>query len=428
MDRMTEAPQHVIIIGAGIVGVATAIWLQRAGQRVTLIDRVGPAGGASFGNGGVLASCSVVPVTVPGLLAKVPRMLVDPNQPLFLRWSYLPRLMPWLVKYLGHATAERTRATAAALTPIVGDSLADHQALAAGTGAERWVVPNDYLYLYRDRAHFRGDGFGWGLRRDMGFKWDELEGAVLAAYDPIFARDIGFAARLRNHGRITDPGAYVTALADHVVANGGRLIRAEVGAIVQQGGRVTGVRAGGDTLACDAVVVSAGAWSGPLARQLGLTVPLETERGYHLDLWGATKMPRAPVMVASGKFVATPMEGRLRLAGIVEFGGLAAGPSRAPFGLLQRNIRAAIPGIAWDRAEEWMGHRPAPVDSVPVIGALDHLPNAYVGFGHHHVGLTGGPKTGRILAQLIAGERPNLNLAPYAPSRFHDPKAINKGE
>ncbi len=147
-------------------------------------------------------------------------------------------------------------------------------------------------------------------------------------------------------------------------------------------------------------------------------MPLESERGYHIDLWGASKMPRSPVMIASGKFVATPMQDRLRLAGIVEFGGLRAQPSRAPFALLLRQIKAAIPGIAWREAREWMGHRPAIADSIPVIGEVPGVRGAYLGFGHHHVGLTGGPKTGRLLAQLVSGQRPNIDLAPYAPSRF----------
>ena len=129
-------------------------------------------------------------------------------------------------------------------------------------------------------------------------------------------------------------------------------------------------------------------------------------------------MPRAPVMIASGKFVVTPMEGRLRLAGIVEFGGLEAPPSRAPFALLERQIRAALPGLAWKESSEWLGFRPAPADSIPVIGEVPGLANAYLGFGHHHVGLTGGPKTGRVLAQLVSRRAPNIDLAPYAPSRF----------
>ncbi|MEM8804043.1 MAG: FAD-dependent oxidoreductase, partial [Pseudomonadota bacterium] len=183
---MTETSKIVAVIGAGIVGVSTAIWLQRDGHQVILIDREGPAAGTSFGNGGVLASCSVVPVTVPGLLRKAPRMLFDPNQPLFLKWSYLPKLLPWLTKYLRTANAETVKRRAAVLTPIIGDSLADHQALATGTDAEQYIVPCDYLYLYNDRAHFESDAFGWQVRADNGFDWELLEGDDWRAFDPHF--------------------------------------------------------------------------------------------------------------------------------------------------------------------------------------------------------------------------------------------------
>jgi len=413
-----NTPKTVAIIGAGIVGVSTAIWLQREGHRVILIDRDGPAAGASHGNGGVLASCSVVPVTVPGLIRKAPRMLFSPNQPLFLKWGYLPRLLPWLTRYLGHATEAAVRHRATALSAIIGDSLADHQALAAGTGAERWLVPSDYLFLYRDRDHYRTDAFGWSVRKDNGIGWDILEGQALRDYDPAFGPDIGLAARCAGHGRITDPGAYVKALAAHAETQGARFIRAEVDGFVREGGKLTGLRAGGETIACDAAVLATGAWSKRLAAALGLKVPLESERGYHLELWEPSVMPRSPVMVAAGKFVATPMEGRLRLAGVVEFGGLDAAPSRAPFRLLEQNIRAAIPGITWKRTVEWMGHRPSMADSIPVIGAVPGTEGAFAAFGHDHVGLTGGPKTGRILAQIISDRNPNVDLTPYPPARF----------
>ncbi|MFW2543164.1 NAD(P)/FAD-dependent oxidoreductase [Primorskyibacter sp. 2E107] len=408
----------IAIVGAGIVGVSTALWLQRDGHKVIVIDRLDPGEGASHGNGGVLASCSVVPVTVPGLLAKAPKMLFDPKQPLFLKWGYLPKLAPWLVKYLRHGNAEDVRRIAAALTGVIGDSLADHQALSAGTGAERYVVPSDYVYLYKDRAAYEADAFGWAVRREMGFDWDELEGPAWQAYDGAFSEAIGFAARFGNHGRITDPGAYVKALARHVEAQGGQILKAEVSGLVQSGGRVTGVRAGGETIACDAAVLAMGAWSKGLADSLGLDVPLESERGYHLELWEPNIMPKAPVMVASGKFVATPMDGRIRLAGIVEFGGLKAPPSSAPFDLLRENIKAAMPGLTWQREVEWMGHRPAPADSIPAIGEAPGVRGAWLGFGHHHVGLTGGPKTGRLLAQMIGGRSPNIDVSPYSPSRF----------
>ncbi|KIC14699.1 NAD(P)/FAD-dependent oxidoreductase [Leisingera sp. ANG-DT] len=415
---MTAGKKTVAIIGAGIVGVSAAIELQRDGHQVILIDGKGPGEGTSHGNGGILASCSIVPVTGPGLWKKAPKMLLDPEQPLFMRWGYLPKLAPWLMKYMGHANAADTARIAAALAPIVGDSLTDHQALAAGSGAERHLKPSDYLFLYNDRAHFGEDAFGWGLRKKHGFQWDELEGAEFRAYDGIYSQDITFAARLKDHGIITDPGQYVKDLAAHVTGNGGRLIKAFVTDVARENGTVTGVRAGGETIPCDAVVVATGVWSKPLAEKLGISVPLEAERGYHLELWEPSAMPKAPVMVAAAKCVVTPMEGRIRIAGIVEFGGLEAGPSKGPLELLHRNARRILPGVTWRHEEEWQGARPAPADSIPVIGEVPGLSGAYVGFGHHHIGLTGGPKTGRLLAQMISGRTPNMDMSAYDPARY----------
>lgn len=408
----------VAIIGAGIVGVSTAIWLQRDGHKVILIDKSGPAEGTSYGNGGVLASVACVPVTGPGLVKKAPKMALDPNQPLFLRWGYLPKLMPWLWKYLSHANEADTRRISAAVAQIVGDSLADHQALSEGTGAEEFVKPSDYLFLYNDRAHFEGDGLVWDIRKTQGFAWDEWDRAAIEAYDPIYAEDFRMGIRLGNHGRISDPGAYVKALARHVESAGGQFIKAMVDDVVVENGAVTGLRAGGDLIACDACVVATGIWSGPLAEKLGIKVPLESERGYHLELWEPSHMPKAPAMVASGKFVVTPMKGRIRLAGVVEFGGLDAAPSKAPLDLLRKNAKAAFPGLTWQREEEWMGHRPAPADSIPVIGEVPTAKGVFMGFGHHHIGLTGGPKTGRLLAQMISDKKPNIDVEVYSPARW----------
>jgi len=408
----------VAVIGSGIVGVSTALWLVRDGHSVTLIDRSGPGEGASFGNGGVLAGCSIVPVTVPGLIRKAPRMLMSPDQPLFLRWAYLPRMVPWLSGYLSHANERDVRRIAAALLPIVRDSLADHRALADGTRAERWIVPSDYLFIYESRAHFERDAFGWSIRRDAGFEWEELEGEDLHAYDPSFSRRLKFAVRLENHGRISDPARYVKDLAAEAEAGGARILKAQVEAVSLADGAVTGVRADGQTIPCDSMVLATGAWSAPLGRQLGMKIPIESERGYHIDFWSPSVTPRSPVMIADGKFVITPMEGRLRAAGTVEFGGLDAPPSPEPLGLLERGIAAAIPGFRWSERTEWMGHRPALTDSIPVIGEIPGIKGAFAGFGHHHIGLTGGAKTGRLLAQMISGRTPNIDLTPYSAARF----------
>lgn len=408
----------VAIIGAGIIGVSTAIWLQRDGHKVILIDKSDPGEGASHGNGGILASCSMVPVTVPGLLRKAPGMLFSPNQPLFLKWAYLPRLLPWLAKYLSHANAADVKRISSAVSGIVGDSLQEHQNLAAGTGAEHFIVPADYLFLYRDRAHFEEDAFGWSVRAECGFEWEELEGEALSDYDPGYAPEIGFAAKLGNHGRITDPGAYVKALAAYAQSIGTEFVKAEVLGLKKENGAAISIQTADGVIDAEDVVLATGAWSKPLAEQLGLNVPLESERGYHLELWDPSFMPQSPAMVASGKFVVTPMDGRIRLAGVVEFGGLEAAPSREPFELLRENIQAAMPGLTWKREVEWMGHRPAPADSIPAIGEVPGVPGAWLGFGHHHIGMTGGPKTGRLLAQMIAGRKPNLEMSPYSGARF----------
>ncbi len=262
--------RHVVIIGAGIVGVSTALWLQRDGCDVTVIDKAGPGEGTSHGNGGVLASCSVVPVTVPGLLKKAPRMLFDPNQPLFMRSSYLPKLLPWLVRYLRHANASDTERIATALHGVVGDSLAEHQALARGTPAEKWIVPSDYLYLYKNRQAFEADAFGWSIRRKHGIIWDEFEGRDFHAYDPIFTPELDFAIRMGNHGCISDPGRYVKDLAAKIMTGGGRILNAEATDIVRENGHVTGVRAGGEILSCDVVVIATGVLVGATGRKAGL--------------------------------------------------------------------------------------------------------------------------------------------------------------
>lgn len=408
----------ILIAGAGIVGVSTAIWCQRAGHDVTLIDAKGPAQGTSHGNAGVLAAGGVMPVTTPGLAFKAPRMLLDPDAPLFLRWRYLPRLLPFLARYLSHATDAHVDHYAQAMSTLLADSHDQHAALSAGTPAAQYLHDDDYFYGYATHAAFEQDAYGWAKRVAAGVAYDVLRGTEYAAIDPIFGDAFETVVRCRNHGRISDPGAYVRALADHFVDQGGSIDIATVQDIDVRDGQVTGVMTDQGHRSADKIVLAMGAWSKGLACQLGLDVPMESERGYHIELINPSFMPRAPMMVAAGKFVLTPMEGRLRAAGVVEFGGLHAGPSRAPIALLRRQVAALLPDITYDRIDEWMGHRPAPADSLPLIGAADAYSRAYVAFGHQHVGLTGGAKTGRIIADMLDGRAPNLDLAPFDPKRY----------
>ena len=407
------------MVGAGIVGVACAIRLRQDGHDVSLVDRLGPGEATSHGNGGVLASASVVPVTVPGLRRKAVRMALDPSSPLFLRWRHLPRMAPWLLEYLKHCSPEHTRRISQGLALLLAGSLEEHQSLARGSGAAAYIRPSDYVFAYRDRAAFQADAFAWGLRRDAGFAWTEIEGDELRDYDPLVAHGHGFAAILGDHGMIADPGRYVAALAEHLSRLGGRILREEVVGLALEGERVCGLRLASGMLPADDVVIAAGVWSKRLAAELGVRLPLESERGYHIEFDEPTRTLRSPTMFAAQKFVGTPMAGRLRCAGLVEFAGLDAPPSEAPYRLLERRARESFPAdLTHGEMRRWMGHRPATTDSLPVIGAPRRYPNVVFACGHHHVGLTGGPRTGRMVADIVAGRRSNVDFAPYSAERF----------
>ncbi|NEK21647.1 FAD-dependent oxidoreductase [Sulfitobacter sp. JBTF-M27] len=409
--------RHVVVIGAGIVGISTAIWLRRAGVEVTVVDRGAPGTGTSHGNAGVLAACAMVPVTGPGLMKKAPGMLLDSDFPLFMRWTYLPKLLPWLRRYMSHANDADTKRIAQGLIPIVADTVEQHKSLCNGLGLGSWVNDSDYCFAYTDRSVFEGEAYTWAIRRDAGFVPEIIEGQDVRDYEPSLGDDITCMAILKNHGFIRSPGGYVQALARAFEDMGGTLREAEVKDFDLTGGTVTAVQTTQGTIPCDDVVLATGVWSKPMMQKLGLNIPLETERGYHIVFENATGGPARPIMLASGKFVATPMDQGVRCAGIVEFGGLDAGPSKAPLALLRRQAAKAFPNMKATNEIEWLGHRPAPSDSLPLIGQVGQS-RVFTAFGHHHIGLTGGPKTGRLVAGLITGEQVNTDLAPYHPQRF----------
>ncbi len=407
----------MIVIGGGIVGVSTALWLQRMGADVTVVDRSGWGKATSAGNGGILAACAMVPVTGPGLAKKAPWMLLDKNFPLFMKWRYLPTLLPWLRKFLSHANVEDTHRIADGLAHLVADSVAQHDALADGTDATDWIIKTDYSYAYQNRAAFDADAFSWAIRKKHGFDLTMRDGADVQAFDPSLADNIRLLATMGAHGFIKDPAGYVAALGAEFEDKGGTLVTGDVTDFDMSDGKIKAVVTSQGRMRCDHAVLTTGVWSKPLMKKLGLNIPLESERGYHIVFRNAKGGPNHPIMLAAGKFVATPMEAGLRCAGTVEFGGLDAGPSKAPFAFLRKCTKDAFPNMTWDDEIEWQGHRPSTSDSLPLIGQIRET-GIYAGFGHHHIGLTAGPKTGRLLAQLIAGQPPNIDLTPYAPARF----------
>ncbi|MEP1766336.1 MAG: FAD-binding oxidoreductase [Sulfitobacter sp.] len=408
----------ILIAGAGIVGISTAIWLQRAGHKVTVVDRTGPASGTSHGNAGVLAAGALIPVTTPGLLGKTPAMLLGRDAPLFLRWTYLPRMLPFLVRYLTHANDAHVDHYARAMSGLLHDTVQQHQALAADTPAAQFITTEDYCFGYATQAAYKKDRYGWDKRAAHDVQFEVVSGAEYATYDPTYGDAFETIVRCKNHGRISDPTAYIIALADHFIAEGGTLQITTINDIEIKDGTISALMTDDGPLSADKIVFAMGPWSRKIAHKLGVKVPFESERGYHIELTNPSTMPRAPMMVASGKFVMTPMNGRLRAAGVIEFGGLDAQASRAPFEMLRRQVKRLLPDLEYDEIVEWMGHRPAPADSLPLIGANDKGNSSYSAFGHQHVGLTGGPKTGRIIAELVNGSTPNMDMQPFNPMKY----------
>lgn len=419
------ASRHVAVIGAGIVGAACALELLRDGHRVTLIEPGDPGGeqAASYGNGAWLSPSSVVPPSMPGLWRRVPGFLADPLGPLAIRWRYLPRLAPWLARFVrAGSTVARVEATARALRPLVADAPERHRRLAEEAGVGGLIERRGLLYIFPSRADFEREALAWRLRRDNGVEWLELDADELRQQEPALDRRYSFGVLVQAGGNCADPGAYVAALVQHAVGQGAVLMRAGATGFRFVAGRLAAVQTTAGEAACDAAVIAAGARSRALARAAGDRVPLETERGYHAVIRDPGTGPRHPVMPSDGKMAVTTTRGGLRIAGQVELAGLEAAPDWRRSEILRdfalRTFPALPRDLPADRVKVWMGHRPSTPDALPVIGRASGCADVIHAFGHGHVGLAAGPVTGRLVADLLGGRAPVIDPTPYSARRF----------
>ena len=419
-------PRHVVVIGAGIVGAASAVELLRDGHRVTILEPGAPGGeqAASYGNGTLLNPASVLPVSMPGLWRKVPGYVIDPMGPLTIRWRYLAKLAPWLVRFVrAGATVARVEATARAMRPLLADAPARHRRLAEEAGVGELIQRRGLLYPYLDRAAFEADGLAWRLRRENGIAWQELDEGALRQQEPALHRRYTFAAFVPDAGNVVDPGAYVAGLAAHAVGQGARHVRGRATGFRIEGGRLRAVVTEEGELGCDAAVIAAGARSRGLAAMVGDRVSLETERGYHVVLEAPGVELRHPILTSDTKVAVVMTRAGLRVAGTVELAGLDAAPSWERARRLREVMARTIPGVGRDLPEErfkvWMGNRPSTPDGVPVIGRASGCADVVHAFGHGHVGLVGGAMTGRLVADLVSGESPTIDIGPFSPQRFH---------
>lgn len=416
---------HVVVIGAGIVGASCALELIRDGHAVTIVEPGQPGGeqAASYGHGCWISPASVVPMSMPGLWRRVPGYLLNPHGPLTIRWRYLPRLAPWLARFLlAGASVAKVEKTALALARLLHDSPQRHRTLADEIGRPDLIRREGLLYAYPDRKALEADALGWRLRRMTGLHWKELDEAALRQREANLAKRYRLGLLVEDGAHCVDPSAYVAQLAATAVARGARLVRSSCRRIVLAGDRLSGVETGdGETIACDRVVVAAGIWSKTLARQAGDRIPLESERGYHGEIDGQSDGPCFPVMPSDGRMANTPTAQGLRLAGQVELASVDAPPDWDRVEILLRHARDTYPALNKRedlKVRRWLGNRPSTPDGLPVIGPSRRTPEVLYAFGHGHVGFASGPVTGRMIADLVSGGGESGALDAFSARRF----------
>jgi D-amino-acid dehydrogenase len=410
---------HIVVLGTGIVGTCTAAWLQRDGHRITFVSTVPPGEACSFGNAGSLSPSACLPVGLPGMWKQVPGWLRDPDGPLTIRAAYLPKVLPWLVRFLRHSQRGEVVRIATALRGLLAPIFESYAPLLAHANAQHLVRQSGCLYVYSSQQAAARWQWGMNLRRSLGVDLQDVGRDALEQLEPDLKGRFRFGILAPDNGSTLDPSQLVKALHAQCMADGAQMVSAEASRFERQGNAVRAVvLSDGQRIECDGVVVAAGAWSAPLARDLGLRVPLETQRGYHVTVQSSNLALRHTVMAPEYNLMVNPMAMGLRLAGSVEFAGLAPPPNYRRADVLLAKGQEMFPHLDTSRTTRWMGHRPCLPDSLPVIGRAPALDNAWLAFGHGHVGMCGGATTGREVAHLVAGRAPQVDLAPFRPDRF----------
>ena len=410
--------ERIAVVGAGIVGLCTAYALRQAGHAVTLFDPNPPGSQCSSGNAGALSSRSVVPLATPGILKTAFSMLLDSRSPLHVPAYYWLRIAPWMSRFVAASKPEQVRAIAAALSGLLRGSVEAHTRIAAELGASDLIRRAGQLHLYPDEACYAKDQDAWALKQEHGLHLEQISRPTIEAMEPDVGPDYRVGGFLPTEGWVANPLRYAQALAARLTEMQTTLVQAAIRSL-QTGASGWTLSDGTRRWQAERVVVCAGAWSKPLLAEQGWDVPLESQRGYHLDLAAPNLALTHQVVLADRKLFITPMETGLRLAGTVEFGGLTHKPSMKRALLLGEHARAGLPALDTANPAVWMGHRPCLPDSMPVLGPVPDSPGLWCAFGHGHLGLTGSANTGRLIAGAMAGRPDDLRtLAPFSIDRF----------
>jgi D-amino-acid dehydrogenase len=410
--------KSVTVIGAGFIGVCCALHLQREGFAVRLIEKGEPGMKASFGNSGSFGTASCVPFAMPGVLKKVPRMLFDSQSPLKLRWSHVPSALPWFLRFIESARPSRVEEIAAARNSLLVHTHEGYAPLIESAGAGQWVSDQGLLMTFESEETYRNAAYALDLRRRNGVHMDVLDGNEARQMEPALSKSVVKAVSLPDVHRTIDPWRLCDALARDFVRRGGEIVNAEVRGFEIGSKGPTKIVTDQEPMDVEMVVIAAGVWSRPLARQLGTSVPLEAERGYHV-MFGPQEFGLKRALVSADRNVSLAhMHEGIRATGVAEFAPPDAAPDMRIADMVMRHATALVPGLKGEPASRWMGARPSHPDSKPVIGRSPRHNNVLFAFGHDHLGLTMAGITGKLIAELANGKPTTVDLAPFRPDRF----------
>lgn len=416
-DQIGPAPD-VTILGAGIVGIMTALSLAERGFRVALIDRNPPAEGASYGNAGSLSPWSCVPQSMPGIWKSVPGWLLDPEGPVALRLGYAARFLPWAVKFLQAGQVDRLPAIADAMLALTRPTVTLYRHHLQGTGAEELVRDSVYVHVFRNAADADLSRLAWRMRTERQVPLEVVNSGALREIEPALSPAFEAAILIKQQGRALDPGGIGKALADKAQNLGVSFLRRSIERLVPEAEGAWRIETDAGPLQAKRLVVAMGAWSGKLMRDLGVKAPLEAERGYHLVFKNPGVSLNNAIMNVDAKFVVSSMSAGVRCAGTAEFAGIDAPPDYRRARVFKQLAKRMFPDINIEDTQEWMGPRPSTPDSVPYLGEVPGFANLYAAYGHGHTGMTMAPKTGEVIAALIAGDVVDIDMTPYRIDRF----------
>ncbi|QKK33467.1 FAD-binding oxidoreductase (plasmid) [Rhizobium indicum] len=413
------AVSSIVVVGAGIIGTTIAYELQRRGKAVTLLDKAAPGRGASYGNMASIAVTEFMPASRPCIWAQMPKWLLDPEGPVRIRPGYLPKLVPWFLRFLAASRPSKLRELEAAGAVLCRRVYEDLDALLKETGLTHMLTAEGCLSLYTDDAEFKADREHIEILERFGFRHEILGGNAIRDLEPALTTKIGKAVLFPDNRSITDPYRLVFALSERFGRLGGRIVQGDVVDFEQGDAGVSALRlADGRTVAADKVVLAAGAFTARLSALLREHIPLETERGYHTQIMEPGISMRHSIIWPARAFMVTPTAGGIRVGGTVEMAGLDAPPDYRRAKILVKRAQEALPDLQVRQATEWMGHRPALPDTVPVMGSSAKRRNVWYATGHGHLGLTYAATTGRLMADLITGVEPPVDMKPYRVDRF----------